>query len=650
MRLAEYEALLKKLCSSRYLRNYRQVLGVLPNLNMDQRSAVAKLCRAQCYPPRSSRLHKMTTSLPHSFKVQILPLCQTAPMAGLILQLILLAPMSTIEIDHIYRASFQKEMIVMESVKRTCTLDFSPFFGAYDLPIHDHFPPNAVMARRIHKGIDRWITTLESKILYPRMSSKTISKMTSDNLHSTIPDYVAKDSVGITTIDLEAVYHTHGVRISGPCEMRQKWYCSNLKPRTYYSQGGDAYHTSKYLANPFTELCDTLPCTNRRLRTDPTRIVIPDGTHDVILYDLTSFTSNLHVHSDFMMQLSRYCNGRQVTILDTVHGLVQQDLGDMIYEYTKVNLDKPTYTLPSKYSDSSVTHYHNIAGFLGVYGNIATATFIHGITMSMLHDNTNENNVAGDDGLESSENVGRSLKLLEALGEISEEKTFRVSEGCCIHLKRPITRIGDRLIPGQLVTWPTLEHVQDNTDLRYPYLKRLSKRERTGAISGSITAFLRSLESQPLDTNDIEIIDTLLTYIYDEYELPREGCVPQAAHNATTGFVPAYERRYIGIEPISNTICRNYTNIARVPLRDVVKMEWYMLSDEVFRCNQNALLSLLERLGYVSSEKPCVYVYGEEGMKRLLKEYARPDPRVYDYTVVGTLPDWVSDLEALNSK
>jgi len=37
-------------------------------------------------------------------------------------------------------------------------------------------------------------------------------------------------------------------------------------------------------------------------------------------------------------------------------------------------------------------------------------------------------------------------------------------------------------------------------------------------------------------------------------------------------------------------------------------------------------------------------------MKRLLKEYARPDPRVYDYTVVGTLPDWVSDLEALNSK
>jgi len=650
MQLTEYEALLEKLCSSRYLRNSRQILGAFPSLSMDQRSAVAKLCRAQCYPPRSSRLHKMTTSLPHSFKMQILPLCQTPSMAGLILQLVLLAPMSTVEIESIYRASLQKEMTVMESVRRTCTLDFSPFFGMYNLPIHDHFPPNPVMARQIHSCIDLWITSLERKILYPRISSKTISKMTQDNLYSILPDYVAKDPVGITAVDLEYVYHTYGIKIEGPCEMRQKWYCSNLKPRTYYTQGGNAYHTSKYLANPFTDLCDTLPCTNRRLRTDPTRVVIPDETYDVILYDLTSFTSNLHVHRNFMMHLARYCCGRQVTILDTVHGVIQQDLGDMIYEYTEVNLYNPTYTLPSKYSNPSEIHYHNIAGFLGVYGNIATATFIHGITMSMLHVNTNENNVAGDDGLDSCQDVNQSLELLGTLGEISDEKTFRISEGCCIHLKRPLTRIGNRLIPGQLVAWPTLEHVQENVDIRYPYLKRLSRRERVTAISGSVMAFLRSLESQQLTAEDTEIIDTLLVYIYNEYELPREGCVPQATHNANTGFVPAYERRYIGIDPITNTISRNYANIAKVPLREKCEMEWYMLSDTRFRCNQNSLLSLLERLGYVGSEKPSMYVYGEEGMKRLLKEYVRPDPRIYDYFVVSTLPDWVSDLIALNSK
>jgi len=650
MQLTEYEALLKKLCSSRYLRNSKQILSAFPSLSMDQRSAVAKLCRAQCYPPRSSRLHKMTNSLPHSFKVQLLPLCQTAPMAGLILQLILLAPMSSIEIDRIYRASLQKEMTVMESVRRICTLDFSAFFGMYDLPIHDQFPPNSAMARRIHSGIDRWITSLENRILYPRISSKTVSKLTSGNLYSTISGYVPKDSVGITAVDLEYVYHTYGIKIDGPCEMRQKWYCSNLQPRTYYAQGGDAYHSSKYLATPFTELCDTLPCTNRLIRTDPTRIIIPDETYEVLLYDLTSFTSNLHVHRTFMMHLANYCRGRQVMILDTMHGITQQDLGDMIYEYTKVNLHNPTYTLPSKYSDPSETHYHNIAGFLGVYGNIATATFIHGITMSMLHTNTDENNVAGDDGLDSCQDAEKSLELLSTLGEISEEKTFRINEGCCIHLKRPLTRIGNRLIPGHLVTWPTLEHVQANTDLRYPYLKRLTKREGVTAISGSITAFLRDLESQQLTDSDKEIIDTLLTYIYDEYELPREGCVPQATPSATTGFVPAYERRYIGEDPISNTICRHYTNIAKVPLRDVCKMEWHMLSESKFRCNQNSLLSLLERLGYVDVEKPSVYVYGEEGMKRLLKEYIRPDPRLYDYSVLSTLPGWISDLVVLNSK
>lgn len=75
-----------------------------------------------------------------------------------------------------------------------------------------------------------------------------------------------------------------------------------------------------------------------------------------------------------------------------------------------------------------------------------------------------------------------------------------------------------------------------------------------------------------------------------------------------------------------------------------------MLSECKFRCNQNLLLSLLEKLGYVDVEKPSIHVYGEEGMKRLLKEYIRPDPRLYDYSVLSTLPSWISDLAVLNPK
>lgn len=569
-------------------------------------------------------------------------------MAGLLLSLILMAPMSPAEVDRIYSESLVKEMIVMESVKRVCTLDFRVFFGFEDYRIHEHFASNPTMARSVRHSIDQWIDSLEHTVLYPKISSKTVSKMTSTNLFSAFPDYLPVDEIGITAVDLERVYHYHGYLVGGPCEMRQKWYASNLKPRTYYAQGGTAFHSSKHLAKAFTDLCDTLPCTNRRLRVDPSRITIRDPTSDVIYYDLSSFTSNLHVQSHFLLQLAVYCKGRYVTILDSYHGILSIDLGELIHTYVMQNLNYPEYTLPSKYNDPSEVHYHGIAGFLGVYGNIATATFIHGAVMSMLHEYPDENNVAGDDGLDVTKDVDRSLTMVRTLGEVADEKTFRSSEGCCIHLKRPIVRVGNRLLQGQLLTWPSLECGQTETDIRYPYMRNMSKDDRVSAIASSVTAFLRSLESLQLTDDERNVVHEYLERIYSEYGLPREGCVPQATPTSI-GFVPAYEKRYIGQDPITNTIQRLYRNVAKVPMREFVPMEWEMLSDDVFTCNQTKLLRHLEMLGYVEMEKIDVYVYGEEGLSRLLKEYLSPDPRVYRFKVVHKLPGWTSDLMLLNS-
>lgn len=648
MQPTQYQALAAKLCTCRILEPYQDVLLSLPTLDMDQRAAVARLCRAQCYPPRSSRLARMSKSLPIQYQMRILPLCQTPLLAGLLLSLVLMAPMSDLEVSRIYSESLVKEMVVMESVKRVCTLDFRVFFGFENHRLHDSFASNPTMARNIRRSIDDWIRSLESRVLYPKISSKTISKVTSSNLFGAFPDYQPLDEIGVTAMDLERVYHDHGYLVDGPCEMRQKWYSSNLKPRTYYAQGGTAFHSSKHLAEAFTDLCDTLPCTNRRIRVDPGRIVIRDPTSDVIYYDLHSFTSNLHVQSHFMMQLALYCKGRFVTILDSYHGVMTADLGELIHTYTMRNLNYPEYTLPSKYNDPTEVHYHGIAGFLGVYGNIATATFIHGAVMLMLHDYSDENNVAGDDGLDVTNDVDRSLTMVRTMGEVADEKTFRSSEGCCIHLKRPIVRVGNTLLHGQLLTWPSLECGQTQTDNRYPYMSNMSKDERVSAIASSVTAFLRSLESTPLNDDEVEMVHGYLERVYGEYGLPREGCVPQATPSSR-GFVPAYEKRYIGRDPISNTIQRLYQNIARVPMRERKPMEWEMLSGPVFTCNQTKLLRHLEVLGYVEQEKLDVYVYGEEGLSRLLKEYTKPDPKVYQYRVVRQLPGWVSDLMSLNS-
>lgn len=643
MKPARYQHHINLICTCSHLSPYKALFNSLPELDMDQRSAVAKLCRAQCYPPSSSRLAKMVSCLTPEFQRRILPLCQTPLLAGLVLQLILCAPMSEYSIQQVYTRSMQKEVSVMESVKRECTLNFEPFFGAYDEPVNNIIPPNPTVAQYVHHGIDRWIVSLQARLLFPRLGSKTVSKLTANEVFMVDPHYTLNDEKGVTPIDLERVYHRYQVEVQGPCEMRQKWYCSNLQPRTYYTQGGDAYHTSKYLAIPLVDLCDILPATNRRSRVNPGRIVIRSPTDDVAYYDLTSFTSNLHVHRDFMYRLARYCIGKKVRILDSVHGITEVDLGAMIETYTRVNLHDPSYTLPHKYDDPSVLHYHSVAGFLGVYGNIASATFVHGIVMAMHHDCFDENNVAGDDGLVVTDSVDDTLATVGLLGIVKDEKTFRDSEGCCIHLKRPITRIGSRLLHGDLITWPSLEPGEIDTDPRYPYLRGMSNRERKDAIAGSVTAFLRKLENRILEPHELDVVDLTLSHIYDTYRLPRAGYVPQVG-TSDSGFIPIYERRFIGMDPITNTIVRHYANMARLPLRGKLDWEYEMLMRGTFQCNTTKLLNHLVALGYLERKKVSTLVFGQPGLDQLLREYTSPDPPIYEYEVLHNLPVWIVDF------
>lgn len=649
MRQEEYLTLIDKLCKSRLLRRYRQLVDSLAHLDMSQRSSLAKLCRAQCYPTSTTRLAKLTNNLDRKFVRDILPLLQTPLLAGLVLQLVLMAPMSRREIVNTYTSSMLKEQRVLTSIKRECTLRFDAFFGDYTIPVSNIIPVNVQSAKLVHGCVERWIRSLENRVLYPRVGSKTVSKMTRDELYRCHPDYEQNSSIGITPIDLERVYYETRLKVAGPCEMRQKWYTSNLQPRTYYAQGGSAYHSSKYLADPLTELCDTLPSTNRRTRVDPSRLLIREPHYDIAYYDLTSFTSNLHVHCEFMYRLAKYCSGTMVQILDSVEGIMDVDLGGLIYDYTRTNLQHPEYTIPSKYGDPSVVHYHSVAGFLGVYGNIASATFIHGIVMAMLHMYTDESNVAGDDGLDITQNVDHTLRVVSSLGIVQDEKTFRQSEGCCIHLKRPICRIGRRLHHGQLIAWPSLEAMYDNIDERYPYILRLSRREKMSNAAGSITAFLRKIANQSLEPRELDLIDIYLTNMYDTYGLPKHGCVPQVTPSRL-GFVPVYERRFIGMDPIENTLSRLYANIATLPLRGKVEWDVTMLEQSAFECNSNKLLKHLVVLGCIRQVSLTCCVFGNEGLQLLLKEYTNPDPPIYQYVAIHTMPVWITDFIVSNSK
>jgi hypothetical protein len=62
------------------------------------------------------------------------------------------------------------------------------------------------------------------------------------------PEYTTFEEEGATQADLEYLYMTTGDKMVGsPCEVKQRWYTSQLFPRTYYAAGAEAYHRSKYV-------------------------------------------------------------------------------------------------------------------------------------------------------------------------------------------------------------------------------------------------------------------------------------------------------------------------------------------------------------------------------------------------------------------
>jgi hypothetical protein len=136
--------------------------------------------------------------------------------------------------------------------------------------------------------------------------------------------------------------------------------------------------------------------------------------------------------------------------------------------------------------------------------------------------------------------------------------------------------------------------------------------------------------------------------LYDTYNLPRAGCVPQITQT-DSGFVPIYERRFIGEDPITNTIERHYLGMAKLPYRGKLGWEYEMLRQETFECNTTKLLGHLVALGCLRQEKSSIMVFGHDGMRQLLKEYTRPDPPIYVYTVQCDLPVWIEDFEFPNS-
>jgi len=617
------------------------VIRVLPKLTLRQRKGVLLLCRSQVYPNCDTILHHLvhSTGLPPRLIQQISEMCITPLYAGLLCSFVVVAPIDDESITLAFWESAMKEVSVMESTPSSLTINFNPLFGHYDEVVSQYHGYNKPMSILVLKAIQGWIVDCEKKIVYPTISNKTVSRFTARKVEEILcNEWVPIDEGRITQKDLERIYYRHGIKIGGPCELRQKWYPSNLLPRTYFSPGGDAFFVSQHIGKLLTALCDCLVSTERKSRVNPTRLDIREE-ETLLLYDLSTFTSNLHIQRQFMYQLSLMCKGHEIQIV-SVNGLESRDFGDLIWDYTHNQLVEPSYTI-ERIVKSNLILSHHVAGFLGVYGNISSATFIHGATVLQSVVNDTKLNVAGDDGAICTRDIDNSISCIRCLGSLADEKIFRADQPGSIHLKRPIFMIGQHILQGSLVSWPNLEYFGNEkcTDNRFPSLHTLTKIESKTALSSSVLTFVQSLRFQKLTEWDKEFVLKYLYNLYVKSGLPLGGHVPQLT-GKPLGFVPAVTHHIFHECPIKVTLSQHYQNIVKLPDRGVKDLTIEDLEQGRFVCNRSPLLSYLSTLGVVEQTSQRTVWFSELGFQLLLKEYLDPDPMLYQYEVVDTPPLW----------
>lgn len=647
-----------------YLRVYRSsstypihdIISALPYTSYRDRKKLMTVFRSRSYPEYGTVLYNLCMPslsnlfrYSHTMKNQVKFALESPMLSGFVLSALLSAPYELPTVKIIKNELLWKEVSVMESIPRSPSVSWDSIYDHFS-PLHSDWKPCRRISKIVQRCIYRWTLKCENTILYPSMSSKTVSKHTRDNFEDSICK-VLDSNCEISTTSLEHHYSRSGKLVYGSCELRQKWYPTQASPRTYFAQGGSAYNSSKFLRDAFNWLGDTFLPTNRFQRVNPTGMHVDTSVDDVYIYDLTSFTSLFHEQRPFLEFLARLCGSVKVTVFDSWEGPLVVSLGSLINDYILSNVCQPTWTTKIEGFDG-LELVHSVAGFLGVFGNLATCTFPHGIALSTIRDSEHDCWCAGDDAgtKDDIETGGRDVNMVaQTIGSIAFEKTFIASQPGAVALKRPIGIFGSILYQRRNILWPIFSVMCDD-DPRY----NLDPCERVvERVLGAIVAFLQTCVSADLSSSDIEFAYEFFSAFYERYNLPMSGWYPPL-----TGFfpykltVPRIERSAFGLDPlqvlIGSFFGTEYVAILENEIPWTGESTLYM--GNTFQCNSDRHLSYLEKLGYLIREAVQVVLPGMVGYEQAIRDTDRKERhplRVYQYTVIEKIPSQLMPLSCI---
>jgi len=659
--------------------NYRDASAVIKQLTLSHRSLLIKSCQAQMNPTdpsstlfklqnidvtyilprtqgRTVRTHKLYDVLP------LLGISLTDPCeAAIVLDILRGAPVTPFDYNSFRFIGWTKEIDLSHALNSS-HIDFDYFFNLDPTKgPHPFLPENPFARTKIYKTLWNFRAQYAQRrpLLYSRYTHKNMSFQT------------RREYERSTKISLEGApifgqddwirhYHETGECLEGSIEMRQKWYPSNAKPRTYFAQGGTAYTHSRFLQDFFTLLTNIFPTTNHITRLQPYRLRLPTEGH-YLIYDLSSFTSNMQAQRNFCDSLARFFKGVEVDIFDEYYGIVPVDLGEMLEDYNEHCVDFPVLNqdrVPSNLKTEIDDYQHRCASMLGIYGNLMTCTIAHFLIISgSLEDVWQDDNTAGDDGmiLYFLFTYYSILMAISLVGTFAMDKTFDSSESGAIALKRPVyeesdpltgraVRTKDNIIPPNLlVSWTYLSGY--NVDPRFVLLygDAPNVADRISIVGKDLSRFLVSCYNMNYDSHlvrDVYVGFTNLVRLVTDHTPVQGGSIGgidyvwpvDVRRYSFLDHDPLYIFSFFSYKFSQVFPRRGYQDIDDRLLRDV--------GDEVVG-NSGPWLTLMVTLGYLERSDEQEMVTGSGVLTRLYIELASPSllqPLLYEYRVVKQIP------------
>jgi len=655
--------------------NYKDVVLLVSELPIRHRSLLIKLCQAQVLPSEfpstlqsllddlppvlmRSGSHKAYTTLREALQELDSDL-QDPLTSAIILDIARGVTAAADEVYEIKQESWAKEVALSGGTHVDHGVNWDVFFGTEGNcreQLHANIPANPTMARTIRRDFHRFRERIRGTTLFSRYTHKNMP-------YSTRREYELMTGESLEQIpifgqdDWVRYYHRTGHQLGGATEMRQRWYTSGAKPRTYFAMGGEAYGASRFLQGFFSDLVDSFPPTNHKLRLRTGRLTMPHSDEEIHwrIYDLSSFTSNCSVQRSFCYRLASFFSGVEVTCYDERYGPMAVDMGDLLQDYVSVCVERPSLSLERFDPDLVDFEFcHMVASMLGIFGNLMTCTSSHFLITSPFVSSYSEVNCAGDDEIipEESTNTYALDQGIQIVGVYERTKSFRGNEEGAIQLKRPFLEtlpnptLLENIIPPTVATVLLLLD-KNYRDLRFRKFPSddMTWKDNISVVGKDLMRFLMS--AWRMKYADVE----KLHGVYRGFcKLVREltGYYPVPALRTSRDSKP-----YWPIDPFDYEFCAMYSPMdvlvtfdapkqTEVPvLRLITYWDEGIFADDSWECNQNPRLKLLETLGYIEKEEVMEPVPVVNQLHFWCDYYSRSSvvpPTLYKYTVISDIP------------